>query len=153
MPLAEAGFLSEGGRPDPELLVAWGPTTPAVVAHFPAGEDTPKQAETVSALIDTGAAESCIDVGLAERLGLPVVDKCMVSGVGGAARHPVYAAKIEIPNLSGQYQRGRFSGVRLADGGQRHLVLLGRTFLRNVIMVYDGIRGHATLAAPHIPLK
>ena len=36
---------------------------------------------------------------------------------------------------------GRFAGVNLIGGGQRHCALLGRTFLRNFTMVYEGRTG------------
>ena len=36
---------------------------------------------------------------------------------------------------------GRFAGVNLTGGGQRHYALLGRTFLQNFTMVYEGRTG------------
>ena len=144
-PLAETGFYTEDQRPDKLSLLRFGPTLPVVVGHLPAGEDTPKQTETVPALIDTGALRSCIDVALARRLALPIVDTQKVSGVGGVSEQPVFLAKIDFPALS-SYEYGRFAGVKLTEGRQRHSVLLGRTFLHNLIMIYDGIHGHVTLS-------
>jgi predicted aspartyl protease len=98
----------------------------------------------VAALIDTGATESCIDEALALQLGLPLVDKINIGGVAGASLHNVFLAVVSIPSAN-LVQSGRFAGVHLAAGGQIHRVLLGRTFLRNSILVYDGRTGRVTL--------
>ena len=75
------------------------------------------ESELVHALIDSGAMDSCIDEALALKIGLPVIDVQMVSGVSGAKLHNVYLGKIDIPGL-GFYQYGRFTGVHLKTGGQ-----------------------------------
>jgi predicted aspartyl protease len=99
----------------------------------------------VLALVDTGALESCIDDALAKKIGLPVIDKQQCAGAGGLSTLDVYMAYIDIPTLGwGQY--GRFMGVHLAAGGQNHNVLLGRTLLQGMVMIYDGVRGTVTLA-------
>jgi len=153
MPLAEAGFaypkVAENQRKD--LLVQHGPTMQVVVGHLEAQDAAgPALAknlatETVHALVDTGALLSCIDDQLAKKIGLPVIDKQQCSGVGGPSTHDVYLAYIDMPTLSfGQY--GPFMGVHLAAGGQQHQVLLGRTLLQSMIMIYDGVRGCVTIA-------
>jgi predicted aspartyl protease len=146
MPLSDAGFIRDNGLPDPDKLVIYGPTTQVIVKHYQIiGVDTPVLQETVFGLIDTGASESCIDLDLAEKLKLPVVDVQTMAGVGGADEYPVYMAQIDIPNL-GTHQYGRFACVKLASGGQEHKVLLGRTMLQQFIMIYDGVSGLVTLA-------
>lgn len=149
MPLAEAGFKDADGHPHIPSLLQTGPTIQAIVTPFPfqTEGDSPSIPSVCPALIDTGASESCIDIDLAVSLGLPQIDVILISGAGGPKPHPVYMCAIAIPVL-GLTQYGRFAGVHLQAGGQAHKVLLGRTFLSGIIMIYDGIRGQVTLAAP-----
>ena len=65
--------------------------------------------------------------------------------MGGPSTHDVYLALVEIPALA-FVQYGRFMGVHLAIGGQRHQALLGRTLLDGMVMIYDGAKGSVTLA-------
>jgi hypothetical protein len=152
MPLAEVGFgyaaIPEGERAT--RLVEFGPTIQAIVGHLDTkgtgvSLDAAQANEQVLALIDTGALMSCIDDVLAKKLALPVIDQQQCSGVSGTSNHDVYMAYIDIPNIGfGQY--GRFLGVHLESGGQHHKVLFGRTLLQTMVMIYDGLRGHVTLA-------
>lgn len=98
MPLADAGFPNDDGRAR-ERLLAFGPTLQVSVSHFQPDSTGAPPLETVPALVDTGATESCIDSRLAERLGLPVIDTMEMSGVGGAKSHNVYLASVAIPSL------------------------------------------------------
>jgi predicted aspartyl protease len=102
-------------------------------------------ASQIPALIDTGATESCIDDALAKNLGRPLVDKHLVSGVGGQHVVDVYLGYVFVPSLN-VVLTGLFCGVHLTAGGQFHQVLLGRTMLQNVVMIYDGVSGTVTLA-------
>lgn len=161
MPIAEAAFHSPDGQAVPGLLVLFGPTLQVIVG--PSASSLPplevlaggnqtsaaRGLEAVQGLVDTGAQESCIDADLARRLGLAVVDRIRISGSNGAHPHDVFAAQVLVPSL-GIAQVGRFAGVHLAGGGQRHHVLLGRTFLQNVVMIYDGRRSQVTLASSAI---
>jgi len=101
-------------------------------------------AKALWALVDTGATESHIDEALAKSLGLPLVDKRSYAGTGGLRPADVYLAQIHIPNLSFTLY-GEFAGVDLFGGGQQHRALIGRTFLRNFTMIYEGITGTVTL--------
>lgn len=145
MPVVEAGFVDEGGKPDKGRLLLFGPTLQVSVNHMAVdGAELPAEPESVYALVDTGATESCIDASLAEKLELPIVDVRTISGAAGSNQHYVYMAEVHIPSIDfGQY--GQFTGVGLSQGGQEHSVLLGRTFLENTIMIYDGLKGHVTL--------
>jgi predicted aspartyl protease len=109
----------------------------------------------VQALVDTGATECCIDNLLAASLNLPVVDRKPISGVGGRITVNVYLAQIHVPSLPFTIY-GQFAGVDLVAGGQGHVALMGRTFLRHLQMTYDGVSGAVTLswnppAAPPAP--
>jgi len=124
-----------------------GPTIEVQVGFDAASPDAGRSnpgAETSQALVDTGAQFSHIDVSLASRLALPVIDKCLVSGSGGAHEVDVYLAQIYVPAFKFT-QRGRFAGADLASGFDGHTVLLGRTFLTRFRMIYDGFSGRVTL--------
>ena len=153
MPLAEAGFAHRNVPEDQRasLLIRFGPTLQVTVGHLDAKDpavpvlDGGRASESVYALVDTGALESCIDDQLAKKLALPVIDRQQCAGVGGPSTHDVYLALVEIPALA-FVQYGRFMGVHLAIGGQRHQALLGRTLLDGMVMIYDGAKGSVTLA-------
>ena len=103
------------------------------------------QSGPLPALVDTGAAESCIDSALAVALQLPIVDRQHISGVGGVVEVDVHLAQIYIPELQ-HIIHGVFSAVHLTAGGQTHYALIGRTFLRNYTMTYHGRTGAVTLS-------
>lgn len=153
MPLLEAGWGGPDGRVDPQALIANGPTLQVVVSHYvpdatPEDETTGPEtrSKTVKALIDTGASHSCIDEAVAQELGLPVVDLQMVGGVAGARQHNVYMARVSLIGTQVE-EYGRFTGVNLSESGQHQHVLLGRSFLRRTIMIYDGLRSTVTVAS------
>lgn len=149
MPIVETGFQDKDGKPDHGSLLTYGPSIQVAVSHVPAAQalgQAQNVTETVHALVDTGACQSCIDIDLATKLKLPVVDVQNIAGAGGAAQHDVYMAMVQIPALN-FHQRGRFTGVKLQDGGQVHQVLLGRTFLESCILIYDGVKGQVTITS------
>lgn len=149
MPLADAGFVDNAGRPDQISLIRFGPSIEVVVSALPDGDRFPSEGRTTHALIDTGATRSCIDTELARSLGLLVVDVVTISGAAGPREHDVYAAHVAIPGLE-MARYGPFAGVDLKAGGQPHKVLLGRTFLHGTMMIYDGIRGQVTIASTRL---
>jgi hypothetical protein len=128
-----------------ESMYAPGANTAAVAQSVMSGGLQPTILRAVPALIDTGAGDSCIDEDLANELGLPLVDKQVCSGVGGEHELNLYLGHIRIPGL-GQIRWGRFIGVKLASGGQRHRALIGRAQLVGMILIYDGRTGAVTLS-------
>lgn len=168
MPIADCGFPPFGtvpGSNPPQvvgghiLLLQKGPTTsveigynpdffhtdPAKVKQAVQTATTAQPAQLVDALIDTGAGESAIDEPLAQALQLPLVDQIDGSGIGGTEKFNVYLGHIRIAAL-GFVQYGRFMGVKLTAGNQPHQVLLGRSVLQGMILVYDGRDGTVRLA-------
>lgn len=105
----------------------------------------PPSPQVALALIDTGASSSCIDEALAQSLNLPLVNKIPVGGVGGSHTLNQYLAKISIPTLNFS-QVGAFIGANLRAGGQFQQALIGRDFLQQMTLVYDGIKGTIRLA-------
>ena len=140
------------GFDNPADLQQYGPTLTVMVGFDPefvngikGRPDLP--GDSVHALVDTGASESCIDTDLATQLNLPVVDTRSISGVGGKFEAPVYMAQVYIPTLDSTIY-GRFTGVHLRAGGQPHSVLVGRLFLMHHTMIYNGSSGAVMLSRP-----
>jgi hypothetical protein len=151
MPTAKCGMLDVPGRSGRDGLVGLGPTL-IVNIGFDSNYD-PAQPNKIAvlppdplwALVDTGAAESCIDGDLAMRLNLPVIDRRPIAGAHGAKEVNVHLAHIHIPSLFFIIY-GPICAVDLAAGGQQHLALIGRTFLQNFTMIYEGRTGNVTLS-------
>lgn len=131
----EVGFDPGFFHQDPVQVQA------AIAAAHAAAPSTSLQ----EALVDTGAFDSCIDEDLAQQLQLPLIDQQDGSGIGGRERFNVYLGYIRIASL-GQIQYGRFMGVKLSAGGQPHRVLLGRTVLQQMVLIYDGTSGAVKIA-------
>ena len=140
MPEVECGFpaLTDGGA---ERLIEFGPTLLVKIGldlDRKSGGGVNLPLDPHLALIDTGASHSCIDSGVADALGLPMVDRITLSGVHGSGEANVYLAQIEASDID-FVLFGRFAGVHLQAGGQPHAALLGRDFLGlGFVMVYDG---------------
>lgn len=152
MPTAKCGIVDLPGRPGRDGLVGIGPTLIVQIGFDPNYDSTatPLKAPTLPpdqiwALVDTGAMESCIDSDLAMRLNLPVIDRRQTAGAHGAKEVNVHLAHIHVPSLIFTIY-GQFCAVDLAAGGQRHQALIGRTFLQNFTMVYEGRTGNVTLS-------
>ena len=75
-----------------------------------------------------------------------MVDKRRIAGAGGGTHQaPVYLGRIFFPQVQ-DTQYGRFAGVGLSDGGQPHKALIGRIFLANYMVIFDGPFGRVSLA-------
>jgi predicted aspartyl protease len=149
MTQVECGFDSHPGSQGAQLLVQSGPTLLVDIGFDtswdPASGTVPAPGTTgVKALVDTGASECCIDQLLAASLGLPIVDRTRISGVGGVHEVNVYMAQIYLPTLN-VWHYGRFAGVDLKAGGQIHEALIGRALLQHFHMQYVGTTGAVTL--------
>ncbi len=153
MPSTECGFIDvPGGAAGAELLAYYGPTLKVdigfdatfIPTNFPLSVPAPG-VKGIHALVDTGASESCIDSMLASQLNLPIVDRRMVSGVHGSIEINMHLAQVHVPSL-GFTIWGSFAGVNMQAGGQLHLALIGRTFLRGYTMMYDGRTGKVTIS-------
>lgn len=151
MAQTKCGFDSGPEGTGSELLTLFGPTLKVDIGFdvkFRA--TTPKTVpvpgiKVIDALVDTGATECCIDNLLAAQLKLPVVDRRQISGSSGAHITNMYLAQIHVSSLRFTIY-GVFAGVDLKAGGQIHSALIGRTFLRNFTMVYEGTIGTVTIS-------
>lgn len=145
MPILRSAYQSASVAGNAALL-AHGPAIPVFVGlpPVPSSGTAPApqvQAQQEGALIDTGASASCIDEGLAQRLGLTVIDRRQVGGVAGTQLHNVYLALVVIPALNLQ-NLGPFIGVNLRG---LHKIIVGRDFLVHTVLIYDGLTGSITL--------
>lgn len=153
MPTASCGFSDGAGGtnlPGWYLLARNGPTLLVEI-----GFDSRYSAETSRrpnipsarwpALVDTGASASCIDSALAQSLGLPMSGRDNVAGVGGISLVDRYLAQIYIPSLNWTIY-GPLSGVYLSAGRQPYQALIGRDFLSNFRMTYEGRTGEVILS-------
>ncbi len=151
MPTINCGFEDFEEEEQPSLLAQIGPTIPVQIGFDPGfGEfdtaDPILPPDLFSALVDTGASSNSIDAELASDLRLPVIyyDE-EVSGSAGKHKADIYLAQIHIPELDRTIS-GQFVGVRLAAGGQLHRAIIGRSFLRNFVLHYDGRTGKVTVS-------
>jgi len=144
MPSTQAGFKKGTASASPaDLLAKLGPTVLVDIglkSAAPAGAPPDLARKGIRALIDTGAGGDCIDDQFARELGLPVTDQGEISGVGGRHDAVVYLARLFVPSMN-RLLFQPFTGVRLTEGGQWHRVLLGRSFLRQNRMLYNGATG------------
>ena len=145
MPTAECGFQNSPGQ-----LVTYGPTLLVEIGYdsnfrpdINIRPDLPP--DRFEALVDTGAIATCVDSSLAIRLNLPVVDQQVVSGALGFGTVNIYRAQVYIPTLGSTFS-GHIVGVHLDDRRRSHSALIGRDFLRQFRMVYDGRTGAVTLS-------
>jgi hypothetical protein len=152
MPTTRCGFDdASGGLSGQQSLSLWGPTLIVNIGFDQSfkfdGKSIPVPGITgLNALVDTGAAESCIDSLLAAKLNLPVVDKKQIAGVGGAQEVWMYLAQVHVPTL-GYTIYGSFAGVHLQSGGQIHSALIGRSFLQAFTLTYEGRTGTVIISS------
>ena len=139
-----------GSENRPGLLVSKGPTLIVEIGFDPSfRRDGYAQPDIPSvqyeALVDTGSSVTCIDSGIATALNLPVVDRYDVAVPLGRGELNVYSAHVYLPELSATFS-GHVLGAHLTAGQQPHFALIGRDFLRQFRMVYDGRTGDVTLS-------
>ena len=151
MPTVDCGFPEVPAQDRRSLLAEVGPTVPVRIGFDPGFDETESlnpdiPPDLFPALVDTGASANSIDADLAARLGLPVIDvDTAVSGSAGRHLADVYLAQVHIPGLDRTIS-GRFTGIRLAAGGQLHGAIIGRSFLRDFVLSYDGRTGEVSIS-------
>lgn len=97
------------------------------------------------ALIDTGAAVTCVDRTAADRAGLAMVDSGFLTSVTHEAEAvPIYAGKLDIAGLPNNIVAHRAYGANLTSQGL--VALIGRDFLKSCILVYNGPDGSFSLS-------
>jgi len=108
--------------------VRWQPPAPVLPVHV-AGVGANDPGVLVPMLVDTGADCSLISERLADTLGLPLVDRVIIQGVGGDPEPvPVYAVRLRLGS-----RRMLARVVAFADEA-----LLGRDVLNSLLLTFDG---------------
>jgi hypothetical protein len=97
------------------------------------------------ALIDTGAIGTCIDDGVAQQLGLPVIDVVqMASASHAATQQNVYPAVLEV--IGGNITLNVPRAMGAALGVQGLVALIGRDVLAQCTLHYNEPTGAFTLS-------
>jgi len=117
------------------------PTAAAAAAIVKSG-GTPPLPQKVSALIDTGASGSVIQESIAADLGLTPIGQQRIN-TPSCQDHPcyTYAVMLLLPKpVAGIEFSIRFETTIIAAplAGQNIQCLLGRDFLKHVLMIYNG---------------
>jgi len=115
---------------------------PVEAALKPAGRPVP-QPIRVSAMIDTGASQSVIQAGLADRLGLsPVGIASIYTASAADAPCALYDVRLALPSnvVAG------LLAIETSLAGQSIQVLVGRDLLQQGVLVYVGYTGTFTFS-------
>ena len=151
MTTTDCGFSDGSFQSGADLLVQLGPTLLVNIGLDPeynyaeTGVALNSDATQVKALVDTGAISSCIDDDLAQSLGLPLVNRQTMISLSGQSDVNLYLAHVPIPALS-FFQRGVFYGCSINKATWNYRAVLGRTFLRDMTLIYDGPTGSVRIA-------
>ena len=96
-------------------------------------------------MIDTGASTTCIDEAAAQAMGLPVIDVVQMTSASHASTPAnVYPIQLQLIGTPIRVEIQRAVGAELKTQGL--LVLIGRDFLANCTLFYNGFTGSITLA-------
>ncbi len=150
MPIVDCGFRDGPLGSGAEILVQRGPILQVNIGLDPeykyeSGSALNSDIMQVPAMVDTGAVFSCIDDDLSRSLDLPLVDRRVFCMLNGKRECNAYLAHMVVPALS-LFQHGIFYGLCFAEIDQPYQAVLGRTFLRDMMLVYDGRTGCVRIA-------
>lgn len=131
------------------LLHYHGPNIEVHIGLDPTWEEGQQRAprsdrSNLRGLIDTGAEDSCIDSALAIEIALPIINQRRVGGVG-SIKVDVHQAQVHIPRLF-YTLHGPFAAIPGLMDRIHYPVVLGRAFLRDCVLTYEGCTGGASLA-------
>ena len=130
----------------PVLQVVISPTPQYLNAREQRGGE-PIQPKAGLALIDTGASVTAVDEGVCRDLGLQPTDRIGISHAGGVSEHLCYPVQILFPGTPlPPIIDARVVSVRLHEGKQPILLLLGRDVLSTLRLVYNGLEGRIEVA-------
>ena len=160
MPIFHFEYIGEGQTPNgktvklppPAVLMVEGPfigVTISIADSFSQqliqqGKPIPPP-ETGRAILDTGASGTCIDDSIAQKMGLPVIDR----GNMGSTSHQstpcnIYPILLVVQGTQIRINVARAMGANLSSFGI--IALIGRDFLQHCTLFYNGIRGQVTLS-------
>lgn len=134
--------VTKDGAPIPpkQMLRDVGSRAPIIL--MPTNSGTAVHGE---ALVDTGAAITCVDEQAARQAGLTVIGSGKVSSATHSNESvPIFAGKMEMTGV-GQINLRQAYGVNIKDQGI--VALIGRDLLEAMILIYNGSEGTFSLAS------
>jgi predicted aspartyl protease len=142
--------LSVPTKPNGAMLdIVIGVSIPRQQKLHRSGQPIPKPV-TGRALVDTGATPTCIDPGIAARLGLKPIGTSQVhtpSTQGVAFTCNVYDVSLVIPTSPGSpFRIMTLAAFESSLTPQGIDVLIGRDVLEHATMFYDGPNGRMTMS-------
>lgn len=139
------------GKHDPTLLATKGPALAIEISvtdsHAAILNQTSvpiPQPKTGSALIDTGARFTAVDIDTLNELGIPPVSTIQVTTPSGQATQGVFMCRIVFPGTNIPQIDHPVTGSQIKTFG--HIALIGRDILNSALLVYDGKHGMWTIA-------
>jgi hypothetical protein len=96
------------------------------------------------ALVDTGASCCCVEESVLRRLQLEPVRQTEVRSPNGARLQSVYVTRLSFPGSVVPAAELPVVGVQMGD--KETIALIGRDFLRQCLLVYNGLAGNCSLA-------
>lgn len=139
MPTLNLRYRDEDERAAPDALRHHGPLVGVTLSPI----HDPEVTVTGLVLIDTGAAQTCVDAAKAREARMSLVGSGRIGSAAGEAEVPLFAAVVDIEGL-GRMTRPRCLGVDLE--GQGIVALIGRDLLRMGVLVYNGQEGTVSLS-------
>lgn len=98
------------------------------------------------ALIDTGATQTCVDIGKARQAKMSVTGTGTLTSASGNTKVPLFGAMIDMKGI-GKMTMSRCLGVNLSSFGNLKLIaLVGRDVLQSGVLVYNGTNGTASFS-------
>lgn len=140
--------------PAPNALRDLGPLLPIEIhpldqhAQLAVQNKKPITPRKGTAILDTGAGRTAVDVKAAQAVGLPVIGTANLSSASHAnLQVPVYAGKLVISGgaININVPAG-LMGVNLDGQSGNTVALIGRDLLEAAVLIYDGGAGTVTLA-------
>lgn len=124
------------------VRVEVGLPNPVVRQLKQSGQAVPAGVE-ITAMVDTGASISGINIDVASRIGLIQTGSMPVGGVGGVNNQPVYAAGVRLPDYGAEWGAVQLIGTPLSG---KFLFLVGRDLLCTMTLTYDGRSGSFSMS-------
>lgn len=111
----------------------------SVPAGYQQGGGASSAPQTFTAMVDSGASISCINISAAQALGIPQVSSTQLGGVGGSSEAPIYAAALNLVQYGVTVDPVQIAGVGNPLPGVD--MLIGRDILKQLDFEYKGAEG------------
>jgi len=117
---------------------------PTALANLYVGQNQPIPPPTIgSALVDTGATISAVDETYLTAMGLQPIGQGQVSTPAGQQLQNIYPVQMLFPGTPIPPLQSRVLGMHFHHG--KIIALIGRDFLCNCVLTYNGLMGSYTI--------